>query len=126
MRSARRWNARSTRNAIAIASTIAPTATRQSPSSLRKPVARAPRFMWVESIPGPSSGRLPDRDGRLPGRRLQAILLDALGTLMHFEPPAPLLRVALRERCGVVVSEAVAEAAMRAEVAYYRAHLDEG
>jgi putative hydrolase of the HAD superfamily len=71
--------------------------------------------MWVESIPGPSSGR-----------RLQAILLDALGTLMHFEPPAPLLRVALRERCGVVVSEAVAEAALRDEIAYYRAHLDEG
>jgi putative hydrolase of the HAD superfamily len=59
-------------------------------------------------------------------QRTQAILLDALGTLMRFEPPAPLLRVALRERCGVVVSEAVAEAAIRAEIAYYRAHLHEG
>jgi len=59
-------------------------------------------------------------------QRTQALLLDALGTLMYFEPPAPLLRVALRERCGVVVSEAVAEAAIRAEIAYYRAHLHEG
>jgi putative hydrolase of the HAD superfamily len=57
---------------------------------------------------------------------LQALLLDALGTLMYFEPPAPLLRAALRERCGLVVSEAVAEAAIRAEIAYYRAHLQEG
>ena len=45
---------------------------------------------------------------------------------MYFEPPAPLLRVALRERCGLVVSETVAEAAIRAEIAYYRAHLHEG
>ena len=59
-------------------------------------------------------------------QRTQALLIDALGTLMYFEPPAPLLRVALRERCGVVVSEAVAEAAIRAEIAYYRAHLHEG
>jgi putative hydrolase of the HAD superfamily len=57
---------------------------------------------------------------------LQAVLLDALGTLMYFERPAPLLRVALRERCGVVVSEATAEAAIQAEIAYYRAHLHEG
>ena len=59
-------------------------------------------------------------------QRTQALLIDALGTLMHFEPPAPLLRAELRERFGVVVTEAVAEAAIRAEITYYRAHLHEG
>ena len=54
------------------------------------------------------------------------MLLDALGTLISFEPPAPRLRLALRERLGVDVSEEAAEAAMRAEIAYYREHLDEG
>jgi putative hydrolase of the HAD superfamily len=58
--------------------------------------------------------------------RPRAVLLDALGTLMSFEPPAPRLRVALRERTGVDVGDAGAEAAMRAEIAYYRAHLHEG
>jgi putative hydrolase of the HAD superfamily len=56
----------------------------------------------------------------------RAVLLDALGTLMTFEPPAPHLRAALRERLGVEVSEAVAAAATEAEIAYYRAHLHEG
>src|SRR3954467_326779 len=56
----------------------------------------------------------------------QAVLLDALGTLISFEPPAPRLRLALRERLGVDVSEQAAEAAMRAEIAYYREHLHEG
>jgi putative hydrolase of the HAD superfamily len=59
-------------------------------------------------------------------QRIRAILLDALGTLLHFEPPAPLLRSALREQLGVEVSEAAAAAAMKAEIAYYRAHLHEG
>jgi putative hydrolase of the HAD superfamily len=57
---------------------------------------------------------------------LAAVLLDALGTLMYFEPPAPLLRAALRERLGAEVSEEAAAAAMNAEIAYYRAHLDDG
>ncbi len=56
----------------------------------------------------------------------QAVLLDALGTLISFEPPAPRLRLALRERLGIDVGPAAAEAAMRAEISYYRAHLDEG
>jgi len=55
-----------------------------------------------------------------------AVLLDALGTLISFEPPAPRLRLALRERLGADVSEEAAEAAMRAEIAYYRKHLHEG
>jgi putative hydrolase of the HAD superfamily len=56
----------------------------------------------------------------------RAVLLDALGTLLAFEPPAPHLRAALRERTGVDVGEAAAAAAIRAEIAFYRAHLHEG
>jgi putative hydrolase of the HAD superfamily len=58
--------------------------------------------------------------------RTRAVLLDALGTLVHFEPPAPLLRAALRERLGIEVSTEAAEAAIRDEITYYRAHLHEG
>jgi putative hydrolase of the HAD superfamily len=54
------------------------------------------------------------------------ILLDALGTLVALEPPAPRLRVELAERFGLAVSEAQAADAIAAEIAYYRAHLDEG
>ena len=64
------------------------------------------------------------RMGAHPTR--QGVLLDALGTLISFEPPAPRLRLALRERLGIDVGPAAAEAAIRAEIAYYRAHLDEG
>jgi putative hydrolase of the HAD superfamily len=55
-----------------------------------------------------------------------AVLLDAMGTLLTFEPPAPLLREQLRRRTGADPGEAAAAAAIRAEIAYYRAHLDEG
>jgi putative hydrolase of the HAD superfamily len=55
-----------------------------------------------------------------------AILLDALGTLVALEPPAPLLRAELARRFGLDVSERQAERAIAAEIAYYRAHLDEG
>jgi putative hydrolase of the HAD superfamily len=55
-----------------------------------------------------------------------AILLDALGTLVALEPPAPLLRAELARRFGLDVSEREAERAIAAEIAYYRAHLDEG
>lgn len=53
------------------------------------------------------------------------MLLDAFGTLVHFADPAPALRDALHERLGVQVGIAEARAAMRAEVAFYRAHHDE-
>jgi putative hydrolase of the HAD superfamily len=59
--------------------------------------------------------------GRL---KLRAVLLDALGTLLELEPPAPRLRAELAAR-GVAVSEAEAADALRAEIAYYRAHHDE-
>ncbi len=54
------------------------------------------------------------------------MLLDAMGTLLRFEDPVPRLRDALRERCGADVGHAAARAAIRAEIAYYRAHLHEG
>lgn len=58
--------------------------------------------------------------------RIRAVLLDAMGTLLTFAAPAPLLRAELRERLGVDVGEAAAAAAIRAEITHYRAHLHEG
>jgi len=55
---------------------------------------------------------------------VRAVLLDALGTLLELEPPAPRLVAELAAR-GVAVTEAEADAALRAEIAYYRAHHDE-
>jgi putative hydrolase of the HAD superfamily len=56
---------------------------------------------------------------------VRGILLDALGTLVALEPPGPRLRVEL-SRVGIEVSEEQAAAGIAAEIAYYRAHLDEG
>jgi putative hydrolase of the HAD superfamily len=56
----------------------------------------------------------------------RAVLFDAMGTLLSFEPPAPLLRAQLAERLGADVGEEAARAAIRAEIGYYRGHLDEG
>jgi putative hydrolase of the HAD superfamily len=61
-----------------------------------------------------------------PARQPAVILLDALGTLVGFEPPAPRLRAELADRFGLAVSEAEAARAITAEIAYYRAHLDDG
>jgi putative hydrolase of the HAD superfamily len=58
-------------------------------------------------------------------RQPRAILFDALGTLVGFEPPAPHLRAALEDR-GHAVSEAAAGQAVRDEISYYRAHIHEG
>ncbi|MDQ6811944.1 MAG: HAD family hydrolase, partial [Actinomycetota bacterium] len=57
---------------------------------------------------------------------MRALLLDALGTLVALEPPAPILRRELAERFDIDVTEAQAASALAAEIAYYRAHLDEG
>ena len=54
-----------------------------------------------------------------------AYLLDALGTLLELEPPVEHLRRELRERFGLELSAAEAGAAVKAEIAYYRAHHDE-
>jgi putative hydrolase of the HAD superfamily len=59
-------------------------------------------------------------------RQPTVILLDALGTLVALAPPAPRLRAELAQRFGLVVTEAEAASAIAAEIAYYRAHLDQG
>jgi putative hydrolase of the HAD superfamily len=58
--------------------------------------------------------------------RQPAVLLDAMGTLLRLEDPAPRLRAALIARIGVDVGAAAAAAAIRAEIGYYRAHLHRG
>jgi putative hydrolase of the HAD superfamily len=61
----------------------------------------------------------------LSSPRYEAVLFDALGTLVRLEPPWPFLRAALASR-GVEVSEDEARDAMRAEMAYYIEHHPEG
>ncbi len=60
-----------------------------------------------------------------PGR-VQAVLLDAFGTLVTLDAPAPRLRALLAERLDVTVTEAQAAEALAAEVSFYRAHMYEG
>jgi len=56
----------------------------------------------------------------------RALLLDAHGTLVELEPPAPALRRVAAERLGVELTPEQAQAAIAAEIRYYRAHLGEG
>ena len=58
------------------------------------------------------------REASTPPR---AVLLDALGTLVELEPPWPHLRAELQTRFGIDVTLDAARAAMRAEMAFYRA-----
>jgi putative hydrolase of the HAD superfamily len=62
--------------------------------------------------------------GRL--RPPDAVLLDALGTLLELQPPAPALQRELEARFGLSIDQATAERAMRAEIDYYRLHHLEG
>jgi FMN phosphatase YigB (HAD superfamily) len=55
-----------------------------------------------------------------------ALLIDGLGTLVGLEAPAPVLRRELEQRFGVTVSDAQAHRALAAEIAFYRARMDEG
>jgi putative hydrolase of the HAD superfamily len=55
----------------------------------------------------------------------RAVLLDALGTLVELQPPAPRLRRLLAEE-GYDVGEERAAAGIGAEIAYYLAHHLEG
>lgn len=55
----------------------------------------------------------------------RVVLLDALGTLVELQPPAPRLRRLLVE-AGFDVDEERAAAGFRAEIAYYLAHHLEG
>ena len=57
---------------------------------------------------------------------VRALLIDAMGTLVALEPPAEPLRAELRARFGIAVSAAEAQAAMAAEIAYYRANMGRG
>lgn len=57
---------------------------------------------------------------------VSTILLDSLGTLVGLRPPAPALRSVLAERFGLRLEPDAAEQALAAEIAYYRAHLQEG
>lgn len=56
----------------------------------------------------------------------RCLLIDAMGTLIALEPPAPRLARALDRRFGVQVTTAQAELAIAAEIRYYRSHLHEG
>src|SRR3954454_2449263 len=105
----RRANARSSRVATRTASTTEAMAVTTSPC-------------WAQK---PASGSRTVPAGMAPQSR-RAVTLDALGTLLELLPPAPRLRAGLRARLGVEVSEAEAGRAMRAEIAFYRAHLHLG
>jgi putative hydrolase of the HAD superfamily len=59
-------------------------------------------------------------------RVIRALLIDAMGTLVALEPPVEPLRAELAQRFGVAVSPALAEAALHAEIAFYRAHMGRG
>ena len=58
--------------------------------------------------------------------RVRAVLLDALGTLVHLEPPGPRLRVRLEEMSGVDVGQEAADRGFAAEIGHYLAHHMEG
>ena len=57
---------------------------------------------------------------------IRAVLIDALGTLVELQPPAPRLRDALLEGTGVDVGAEAAERGFAAEIAYYIDHHMEG
>jgi putative hydrolase of the HAD superfamily len=59
-------------------------------------------------------------------RRRRALLIDAMGTLVALQPPAPRLRLELRTRFGLEVGPREAAAALAAEIAFYRAHMGDG
>jgi putative hydrolase of the HAD superfamily len=61
----------------------------------------------------------------MAGEAIRAVFLDALGTLVALEPPAPRLRAGLAAH-GVEVSEREAGLAVRAEISFYRANLLRG
>jgi HAD superfamily hydrolase (TIGR01549 family) len=55
-----------------------------------------------------------------------ALLIDAMGTLLSLSAPVPALVEVMERRFGVAVSEADARHALGAEIAFYRAHMDQG
>jgi putative hydrolase of the HAD superfamily len=61
----------------------------------------------------------------LPGGRYEAVLFDALGTLVELESPWPLLQSAL-SAYGIEITLEQSREAMLAEMSFYRAHHMEG
>lgn len=57
---------------------------------------------------------------------IRAVTIDAMGTLLALAPPAPRLRSELARRHGIAISAPDADRAIRAEIAYYRAHMQDG
>src|SRR5690242_5718524 len=96
-RAPRRAKSRSTPNAITSAT----------------PTVTAAVIQWSPSMAGESR----------PSPPTEAVLLDALGTLVTFADPVPALRRELRERVGLEVDEATAKAAVREEMRFYRSRL---
>jgi putative hydrolase of the HAD superfamily len=62
----------------------------------------------------------------VPSSRANAVLFDALGTLVELEPPWPFLRQLLRQRHEIEIDEPRARDAMLAEMSFYRRHHMEG
>lgn len=54
--------------------------------------------------------------------RFDAVTLDAMGTLVSIEPPAPRLQRSLERRLGLALDLGRCEGAMRVEMRHYRAH----
>ena len=70
--------------------------------------------------------RLPATGEFTDCKPVRAVLLDAFGTLVALEPPAPRLRVELKRTLGVEVGAEAADAAIRAEISFYLEHHLEG
>jgi HAD superfamily hydrolase (TIGR01549 family) len=68
------------------------------------------------------AGERPFHDAPPP----RALLIDGLGTIIALAPPAPALRHELAARFGIRVSDAQADRALAAEIAFYRAHMGLG
>jgi putative hydrolase of the HAD superfamily len=60
------------------------------------------------------------------GTDTRCLLIDAMGTIVRLEPPAPRLRAELARRFDVEVSLERAQHAIGEEIRYYRAHMHEG
>lgn len=56
----------------------------------------------------------------------RALLIDGMGTLVSLDAPVAALVEVLGRRFGVAVCEADARHALGAEIAFYRAHMDQG
>ena len=56
----------------------------------------------------------------------RALLIDGMGTLVSLDAPVPVLVEVLQRRFGVAIAEADARHALGAEIAFYRAHMDQG